>query len=172
MGAPQLNVQALRLKLKPTRRCGPREVPPGSGHWIHLDCNLHLALTKARPFSPRKISLALHGQLRLDTPVGDPYLAPAPPGTAAATTSAAIDRAAAAVLPGAVDHRTDGTEGPVGDQGQVGACTAFSLASAMDNAIRRQNKPDVISPLHLWSHYGIPVMQNAGDGNIDKPVAP
>jgi len=74
-------------------------------------------------------------------------------------------------LPDSIDHRNDGTEGPVKDQGQVGACTAFSLSSAMDNGIRRQNKKDTMSSLHLWSHYGIPVMGNAGDGNVNKSVA-
>jgi hypothetical protein len=156
-GGAQLNVQAVRLKLRTDRRCGPREVPPNSGHFIHLDCNLHLALTKAKPFSPRKIRLMLAGGLKLDTPVGQP------------AQSAALDRGTA--LPDSVDHRKDGTEGPIGDQGQVGSCTAFSLASAMDNGIRRQNKPDTMSPLHIWSHYGFPVIRNAGDDNINKPIA-
>jgi hypothetical protein len=155
-GGAQLNVQALRLKLRVNRKCGPREVPPSSGHWIHLDCNLHVALAKAKPFSPRKIRLMLAGGLKLDNPVGQPT----------------ADKAAMpGVLPDAVDHRTEGTEGPIGDQGQVGCCTAFSLASAMDNAIRRQNKPDTMSPLHLWSHYGFPVIRSAGEDNLNKSIA-
>jgi hypothetical protein len=138
-----LNVQALRLKLRPNRKCGPRESTPG--HWIHIDCNEYSALTTAKPFSPRKIHLLLTGGLKLDTP----------PST---------------TLPDAVDHRNDGTEGPVKDQGQVGSCTAFSLSSAMDNAIRRQNKPDTISSLHIWSHYGYPDMKTAGDGTVNKEI--
>jgi hypothetical protein len=151
-----LNVPALRLKLRSDRKCGPREVPAGSGHWVHLDCNPHAAMTKSKPFSGRKLKLLVAGALKLDSAVGRP-------GTTAVSAS---------VLPDAVDHRQDGTEGPVKDQGQVGACTAFSLSSAMDNAIRRQNKPDTISSLHLWSHYGFPQMQQAGDNNINKPIAP
>ncbi len=151
----QLNVQGLKLKLRIGRKCGPREVPPGSGHFIHLDCNLHAAVTQAKPFSVRKIRMMLAGNLKLDTPVG---------------TSALADRATFAGIPDAVDHRKDGTEGPIEDQGQVGSCTAFSLASAMDNGIRRQNKSDTMSPMHIWSHYGYPVIKNAGDENLNKPI--
>jgi hypothetical protein len=144
-GAAHLDVRALRVRLKPNRKCGPREV--AGGHWIHLDCNVHAPLTQAKAFSPRKVKLLLAGALKLDDPVGG------------------------GALPDGIDHRNDGTEGPVKDQGQVGACTAFSLSSAMDNAIRRQNKSDTTSSLHLWSHYGYSAMRNAGDGNVKKPIA-
>jgi hypothetical protein len=60
----------------------------------------------------------------------------------------------------------------VKDQGQVGACTAFSLSTAMDNAIRRQNGTMTTSTLHIWSHYGNPIVQNAGDSNLKKAIAP
>jgi hypothetical protein len=69
-----------------------------------------------------------------------------------------------------VDHRNDGTEGPIKDQGQVGACTSFSLSTAMDNAIRRQNKNETISSIHIWSHYGFPDMRTAGDDNLNKVI--
>jgi hypothetical protein len=142
-GAAHLNVQALKLTFQPARKCGPRESTPG--HWIHIDCNQYTALKLAKAFSPRKVHLLLAGLLRLDTPVQGQ-------------------------LPDAVDHRNDGTEGPIKDQGQVGSCTAVSLSSAMDNAIRRQNKPDVVSPLHLWAHYGYPDMQTAGDDNLNRSI--
>ena len=151
-----LDVQALRVRLRIGRKCGAREVPPGSGHWIHLDCNPHAALTTAKPPSTRKLKIMLLGQLKLDAPVGQ----------ASQPTAKAM-----AGLPDSVDHRNDGTEGPIEDQGQVGSCTAFSLASAMDNGIRRQNKADVMSPMHVWSHYGIPIVQTAGDDNLNKPIA-
>ena len=41
----------------------------------------------------------------------------------------------------------------------------------MDNAIRRQNKADTISPIHIWSHYGIPDIRTAGDDNLNKVIA-
>jgi hypothetical protein len=142
-GAAHLNVPALKLNFRANRKCGPRESTPG--HWIHIDCNQYTALRLAKPFSPRKIHLLLAGLLRLDAPVQHQ-------------------------LPDAVDHRNDGTEGPIKDQGQVGACTALSLSSAMDNAIRRQNKPDTVSPLHIWSHYGYPDIQTAGDDNVNRSI--
>ncbi len=74
-------------------------------------------------------------------------------------------------LPAAVDHRTSGTEGPIKSQGAVGACTAFSLSSTMDSAVRRMGRGDVIGALHVWSRYGIPEMGTAGDENVDKTLA-
>ena len=40
----------------------------------------------------------------------------------------------------------------------------------MDNAIRRQNKSDTTSTLHIWSHYANPIVQDAGDKNLKKPI--
>jgi hypothetical protein len=74
-------------------------------------------------------------------------------------------------LPAAVDHRAEGHEGPVKDQGAVGTCTAVSLSSAMDHAVRRLGRQDVISALHLWSRYGMGVTGQAGDSNVGKAVA-
>ena len=34
----------------------------------------------------------------------------------------------------------------------------------MEVAIRKQAKPDVVSPLHVWSMYAMPNMGMAGDG--------
>jgi hypothetical protein len=73
-------------------------------------------------------------------------------------------------LPDAIDHRTDGGEGPIKDQGAVGVCTAFSLSTAMDNAVRRMGRTDVVAPLHVWSKYEVPVMGTAGDETVDKTV--
>jgi hypothetical protein len=70
----------------------------------------------------------------------------------------------------AVDHRSEGAEGPVKDQGAVGSCTAVSLSTAMDNAVRRMGRQDVISALHVWSNYGIGVMGKAGDSNLDRSL--
>jgi hypothetical protein len=144
----QLDTAALAalMKIRPARKCGPRQL--GGGHWIHLDCNVHQAVTTAKPATAtaRHLRLLRMGALKLDTPVKD-------------------------AAPDAVDHRKDGTEGPIKDQGQVGSCTSFSLSSAMDNAILRQNSNDATSSLHIWSHYGFPQMRAAGDGNLNKPIA-
>jgi hypothetical protein len=140
----QLNVQALKVKIRPNRKCGPQESTPG--HWIHIDCNEYQPISVAKPPSQKKVALLMRGALKLDSAVGG-------------------------ALPDAVDHRNDGTEGPIKDQGQVGSCTAFSLSSAMDNAIRRQNKGETTSSLHIWSHYGFPDMKTAGDGTVNKQIA-
>jgi hypothetical protein len=173
-------LQALVLRLRPDRKCGPREL--SGGHWIHLDCNLHAPIKSAKTFTPDKINLLLQGLLNLDTPITLPSIPgfpsvpgmPSVPGTGAATAGNAptTKPSITGALPDAVDHRKDGTEGPVKDQGQVGACTAFSLSTAMDNAIRRQNGTMTTSTLHIWSHYGNPIVQNAGDSNLKKLIAP
>jgi hypothetical protein len=156
----RLDVAGVRLKLKPNQKCGPRELP--GGHWIHVDCSQYSPVTVAHAASVRKIHLMVMGKLKLDSQ-------PQPRGGAGA--AGAGDKVGDAQLPDAVDHRQDGTEGPAKDQGQVGCCTAFSLSSAMDNAIRRQNKGDTVSSLHIWSHYGEPNMAKAGDGNVNLPIA-
>jgi hypothetical protein len=73
--------------------------------------------------------------------------------------------------PAGVDHRTERGEGPVKDQGAVGACTAMSLSTAMDNAVRRMGRQDVVSALHIWSRYGVGITGHAGDSNVGKTVA-
>jgi hypothetical protein len=73
--------------------------------------------------------------------------------------------------PAAVDHRVEGAEGPVKDQGAVGVCTAVSLSTAMENAVRRMGRQDGISALHIWSKYGVPTMGTAGDSNVNKSIA-
>lgn len=151
-----LDVQALKVKLRMGMKCGPRESTPG--HWIHVDCNKYTHIGVAKKVSGRKLRLMLSGKGKLDNPIG----APNPTANPAAN------------LPDAVDHRKDGLEGPVKDQGQVGSCTSFSLSSAMDNGIIRLGgkQTDATSSLHIWSHYGYPNMEDAGNGNLNKPIAP
>ncbi len=60
----------------------------------------------------------------------------------------------ASALPAHVDHRMMGLEGPVKHQQNVGACGAFSVTSAMENALRRQGRGDVLSALHYYVKYG------------------
>lgn len=81
-------------------------------------------------------------------------------------------------FPGAVDHRQQGLEGPIKDQGPVGACTAFSLSSTLDNAAIRAGKmqPGVAgqaaSANHVWAAYGFPQMGSAADANLNRTIAP
>lgn len=75
-------------------------------------------------------------------------------------------------LPKHVDHREDGTEGPIRDQGPVGACTAFSLAAAIDHALKREeDEADPVSVMHLWARYATPSMADAVKYNRDKPIS-
>ena len=62
-------------------------------------------------------------------------------------------------------------DGPIKDQGAVGTCTAVSLSTAMDVAIRKAGKNDVVSPLHIWSRYAVPNMVTAGESSENGVLA-
>ena len=79
--------------------------------------------------------------------------------------------AGAAALPAAVDHREEGTEGPVRNQGGVGACSAFSFASAVDHALAmRSGRPGHVSAMHVWARYHEPSMSLPAEMNHDRPL--
>ena len=142
-----------------THGCGANEVAPGE--YVKIDCRPYAQILGAVKdvFDPAKLDLLTHGQLHVDPNVAP--VAPGPsqqPGPETATTTT-------------VDHRTMGLEGPIKDQGLVGNCSAFSLSSVIDNAILRMHKSDVISPEHLWAHYGNSDMGQAGDSNLNKAIA-
>jgi papain like protease len=125
------------------------------GVFVRLDCREGPPVVATGDvFSPEKLALLAAGLLHLS------HDQPAP------TPAQPIEPAA-----DLVDHRTEGLEGPVKDQGSVGDCTAFSLSTAMDNAILRLKKKDVVSPLHIWSHYGSPEVSLGVSSNLGKPIA-
>ena len=153
-----INIQAVAMTAaRSGRACGPRQVAPGV--WVQIDCLAYnpilaaiphlsaLKLTSVNAKSPAFRALAFSGLT--------PQLA----------SSFAADS-----YPATVDHRTDGGEGPVKDQGMVGDCTAFSLSSVMENQLRRGKQTSTVSPTHLWSHYGNPDMAQAGDSNLKKSI--
>ncbi|HEY1956162.1 MAG TPA: C1 family peptidase [Polyangiaceae bacterium] len=75
------------------------------------------------------------------------------------------------MLPAVIDHRFDGTEGPVRNQASVPACTAFAEAAALDHALARwSQKPPHVSVMELWSRYHTAAEQNAIDSNVSQPV--
>lgn len=79
--------------------------------------------------------------------------------------------AGAAELPTIVDHREDGTEGPVRHQGMVGACSALSFASAIDHALaRRSGRTWAVSAMHIWARYHDPSMSLPVDRNRNLPL--
>ena len=72
-------------------------------------------------------------------------------------------------LPSVVDHRKDGTEGPMMSQGKTGACTAFSLVAAVDHAAAHfLGRPPSLSPMHAWARYHTPKMTVAESDNLGK----
>lgn len=77
----------------------------------------------------------------------------------------------AAALPAAVDHREDGSEGPMRHQGRIGACSAFSFAAAIDHALaRRTGRPGYVSVMHVWARYHEPSMELPARNNMKRPL--
>jgi hypothetical protein len=154
------DLQAL-LAAPRRKHCPPHEVAPGV--WVRFHCGAFDAVANARRANPAKLRMLGRGRLRLDSPVGSTQVDHGDGGLS--------EQDWRRVLPRRVDHRQLGTEGPVMNQAQVGCCSAFSLASALDNAIRRQNKTDAVSPMHIWSHYYSPGMSPASTKNQGRPLA-
>ena len=152
------DVPALAATAK-TSRCPPHQVAPGL--WVHFHCGAFDRVANARKANPGKLRMLRRGMLHLDQPVGGGDSGDG------GITEAVWQKA----LPPTVDHRKLGTEGPVMNQGQVGCCSAFSLSSTMNNAVRRQNKDDAISPMHVWSHYFVEGMAAASANNAKRPLA-
>jgi hypothetical protein len=153
------DLQAL-LAAPRRKHCPPHQVAPGV--WVRFHCGAFDRVTNARHANPAKLRMLRHGRLHLDSPVGSAQLA----GDAGLT-----EQDWRRLLPRWVDHRLLGTEGPVMNQEQVDCCSAFSLAAALNNAIRRQNKSDALSPMHIWSHYFTPGMSPASARNQGRPLA-
>lgn len=133
-----VNISKLRELKARGAFCAPEEVAPGV--WVKFDCRPPIRMARALP-------------LRLVSPRGHSFV-----GAGEGPTGP---------LPDAVDLRAMGFDGPIKDQQQVGACTAFSLSTVMDSAIRKLGYQDTVSALHVWSNYGIPSMGVAGDHNVD-----
>jgi hypothetical protein len=153
-------------------KCGIREVAPNV--YARLECSPFEKIPGTRDaISPAKMDLLKEGKLHVSRG------APTPRG----------DRTE--ILPDFVDHRVDNIEGPVKNQGAIGACTAFSLSTVMDNAILRLQASEdagapngrdprdakdaadwAMSPIHIWAQYGYPQMKIAGESVLHKTIAP
>lgn len=85
--------------------------------------------------------------------------------------SSRLLKADAAALPRVVDHRFSGLEGPVRNQKTSPACTAFSIATAVDHAVARWTgaAPNV-SVMQLWARYHTPIAKKAIRANIGQTV--
>jgi hypothetical protein len=76
------------------------------------------------------------------------------------------------VFPSAVDLRERNLVGPIKDQGSTGTCTAMSLTSAMENAIRlREHDAVELSALHVWAKYGSPYVFSAAHAALNEKIA-
>ena len=77
------------------------------------------------------------------------------------------------VLPAVVDHRLDGTEGPVRDQSSAPACTAFATASAIDHALARWGGGNpAVSVMQIWSRYHSPEVETSLASNVGQSLGP
>ncbi|MBX3197972.1 MAG: C1 family peptidase [Labilithrix sp.] len=156
-----VNVQYLQTAAAQPRRCDhPIEVSPGN--FIHLDCVPYrrVAISTAH-MTPAKLLSIRSGVFKWN-----PLAALGVQVPGAAPSQVVGDSA----LPDMVDHRLNGTEGPVKDQGSVGSCTAFALSSTFDNSLRRATKNITSSPHHMWSRYAIPTMEDAASSNMNRNV--
>ena len=69
-------------------------------------------------------------------------------------------------LPKMVDHRADGTEGPVRKQGGP-QCTAFAFTAALDHSYARwTGTPGAFSVMQVWARYHLLQEHAAADNNI------
>jgi hypothetical protein len=168
---PQDNKALNELIAKQGGKCGLREV--ADGVYANLQCHPFEPIPGARNvMSPQKMDLLQKGGLHF-------------------TRGSAIPKGERTeILPDNVDHRVDNFEGPVKNQGAVGACTAFSLSTVMDNAILRLHPEDAgapggrdprdardaagwaMSPMHIWARYANPSMKVAGESMLNQEVAP
>lgn len=167
-----LNRAHLQAALAQPRRCNiPLEVAPGV--FVHMDCvpykriaiaTKHATALKINLMRTRGVVLLRHGELERSS--GETFAS----GEAVGSPLGSIVAVTTAALPDVVDHRMNGTEGPIKDQGDVGACTAFALSAVMDNALRRSNLNITTSPEHVWGHYGVPTMEDAAQDNVNRGI--
>jgi hypothetical protein len=94
-------------------------------------------------------------------------------GGAMAIVPRASLRRDASTLPAIVDHRVEGTEGPVRNQSTAPACTAFATAAAIDHAIARwSGKPSAVSVMQIWSRYHSPDERVSLSSNVGLALGP
>jgi len=183
-----INVARIQeIKNRDPKACGFQEVAPST--WVRIDCHAyqpstkaisHLSARKAKGIQNRTVqwkpfknfSLALKANVKGFGRSGGGL----DKGTVGGPGGAADGPVKAESFPGTVDHRTDNLEGPIKDQGPVGACTAFSLSTTIDNAAIRAGKmaagngDQATSANHVWSGYGYPQMGVAADSSLGRSL--
>lgn len=72
----------------------------------------------------------------------------------------------AAQMPQFVDHRAQGSEGPMRFQGPIAMAAALSFASAVDHALTIETgQPGFVSAMHVWSRAHTPSLALVGEMN-------
>jgi hypothetical protein len=75
------------------------------------------------------------------------------------------------VLPAISDHRLEGTEGPVRNQGNAPACSAFATAAAIDHAIVRwSGRSTPSSTMQIWARYHSPSIDTSLLSNVGQAI--
>ena len=193
--AGALNMSALQsIASRNPKACGLLQVAPGV--YARIDCQAYAPSQRAvAHLSPRKALALQHHttqwqplQLfgaRFQQAMAQGFskgIFQRPVNGVNGTQQGVVGAAGAPVVtadpvPGTVDHRTQNLEGPIKDQGPVGACTAFSLSTTIDNAAIRAGKmqagvgSQASSPNHVWSGYGFPQMGAAADATLNRPLS-
>jgi C1A family cysteine protease len=76
------------------------------------------------------------------------------------------------MLPAVVDHRLEATEGPIRNQADAPACTAFATAAALDHALARWGGQNpAVSVMQIWSRYHAPFVGTSLTSNVGQPMA-
>jgi hypothetical protein len=76
-------------------------------------------------------------------------------------------------LPSVVDHRKEGSEGPMRDQRTTPSCTAFSMAAGIDHALARwAAKLPAVSVMQIWSRYRSPAESTSIGSNLGLSLGP
>ena len=186
-----INVAQIQaLNSRNPKACGFLEVAPGV--WTRVDCHAYAPSQKAiNHLSPRKALAITHhttqwkplrmfgGTFQQALTQGfSKSIFQKPAGTTQLGVVGGGPSIVADTFPTAVDHRAQNLEGPIKDQGPVGACTAFALSAALDNAAIRAGKMQPGQPAqassanHVWAAYGFPQMGAAADANLGRSIAP
>jgi hypothetical protein len=166
------------------KACGFLEVAPGV--WTRVDCHAYAPAQRAvAHLSPRKaLAISSHTtQWKPHRMFALQFQQAMAQGFSKGIFQRAANGAGPPAIvgdapPAAVDHRQLGLEGPIKDQGPVGACTAFSLSTTLDNAAIRAGKQQAgaagqaASANHVWAAYGFPQMGAAADANLGRAIAP
>ncbi len=116
--------------------------------------------------------VAVRDGVRVALECHEPALSRVHNATRSLLTPAQLSGIVSGSLPTYVNHAAAGLEGPVRTQGSVGACSALSLASAIDHALlRHQAGAAPVAALQIWARYHDYSADQAIDANLGKALS-